>query len=85
VCAELSVLGYTVACYPAQVHSLALGLFASLVSPFGGFIASGLNRRFDAKDFGNVTPGHGGLLDIFDCQFVMGSFAIMYIRAFVLR
>merc|ERR1712232_1500296 len=55
----------------AQFHSLALGTFASFVAPFGGFLASAIKRAYGIKDFAAVIPGHGGLMDRFDCQFVM--------------
>ena len=54
-----------------QLYSLLLGVFASLVAPFGGFFASAIKRAYDAKDFDTFIPGHGGLMDRFDCQFIM--------------
>lgn len=76
--------GGKLVCYPVQIHSAILGLFASTVAPFGGFLASGLKRVFGLKDFGTLIPGHGGALDRVDCQLVMGSFAILYLKAMVL-
>jgi phosphatidate cytidylyltransferase len=70
--------------YPVQLHSLVIGAFASLIAPVGGFLASGLKRCTGIKDFGNAIPGHGGVLDRMDCQLVMGSFAYLYIKTFVL-
>jgi phosphatidate cytidylyltransferase len=32
-----------------QWHALALGLFASIIAPFGGFFASGFKRAFKIK------------------------------------
>jgi len=34
---------------PVQWHGLALGLFASIIAPFGGFFASGFKRAFKFK------------------------------------
>jgi phosphatidate cytidylyltransferase len=34
---------------PVQWHALALGLFASIIAPFGGFFASGFKRAFKIK------------------------------------
>ncbi|EER13454.1 phosphatidate cytidylyltransferase, putative [Perkinsus marinus ATCC 50983] len=59
------------------------GSFASLVAPFGGFLASGFKRAFKIKDFGDSIPGHGGLTDRFDCQVVMGMFTYVYLSNFV--
>ncbi|KAG8983644.1 hypothetical protein FRB90_005854 [Tulasnella sp. 427] len=63
---------------PFQIHTLVMAVFASLVAPFGGFFASGFKRAFNLKDFGDSIPGHGGLTDRMDCQFLMGMFAYVY-------
>ena len=55
---------------PYQLHLLVFAIFASLVAPFGGFFASGFKRAFDIKDFGHSIPGHGGMTDRMDCQYV---------------
>ena len=39
---EISIL-------PVQWHALCLGLFASIIAPFGGFFASGFKRAFKIK------------------------------------
>lgn len=57
--------------------------FASLVGPFGGFFASGFKRAYGIKDFGDSIPGHGGLTDRFDCQFLMGLWAYTYYTALI--
>lgn len=68
---------------PIYIHSVVLATFASLVAPFGGFFASGTKRAFKAKDFGDTIPGHGGITDRFDCQFVMGFFSCIYYDTFI--
>ena len=32
-----------------NIHSMILGMFASLISPFGGFFASGFKRAIKIK------------------------------------
>ncbi|TPX70128.1 phosphatidate cytidylyltransferase [Spizellomyces sp. 'palustris'] len=73
----------TVSFYPMQLHSLAMAIFASVVAPFGGFFASGFKRAFKIKDFGDSIPGHGGITDRMDCQFLMGLFSYMYFKSFI--
>ena len=68
---------------PMQFHILFMATFASLIAPFGGFFASGLKRTFKVKDFGDSIPGHGGMTDRMDCQFIMGFFAFMYYQSFI--
>ncbi|KAL6522711.1 phosphatidate cytidylyltransferase [Orobanche hederae] len=74
---EISIL-------PVQWHALCLGLFASIIAPFGGFFASGFKRAFKIKDFGDSIPGHGGITDRMDCQMVMAVFAYIYHQSFVI-
>ncbi|PIN08843.1 CDP-diacylglycerol synthase [Handroanthus impetiginosus] len=69
---------------PVQWHALCLGLFASIIAPFGGFFASGFKRAFKIKDFGDSIPGHGGITDRMDCQMVMAVFAYIYHQSFVI-
>ena len=80
---NFTFLPTTITVAPMQFHILAMATFASLVAPFGGFFASGLKRTFDIKDFGDSIPGHGGMTDRMDCQFIMGFFAFMYYQSFI--
>lgn len=73
----------TINIYPFVLHSLSLSLFSSVIGPFGGFFASGFKRAFKIKDFGDVIPGHGGIMDRFDCQFLMATFVNVYISSFI--
>lgn len=70
---------------PIQLHAVIFAIFSSVIAPFGGFFASGVKRAFKMKDFADSIPGHGGLTDRMDCQFLMGIFAYMYMTSFVLQ
>lgn len=69
--------------YPFVIHAFWMSLFSSIIGPFGGFFASGFKRAFKIKDFGDVIPGHGGIMDRFDCQYLMATFVNVYIYSFV--
>ena len=48
--------------YYILIISLLMPLFATL----GDFTFSSLKRYYNIKDFGNILPGHGGVLDRID-------------------
>jgi phosphatidate cytidylyltransferase len=68
---------------PVQLHMVAVSVFASLVGPFGGFLASAIKRAYDIKDFAAFLPGHGGLMDRNDCQMITALFVSVWLRTFV--
>lgn len=77
------VPSFTVTFIPFQLHAMAIGLFASVIAPFGGFMASGAKRAFGIKDFGDLFPGHGGVTDRVDCQLLMAVFTYTYAINFI--
>ncbi|TDG52681.1 hypothetical protein AWZ03_000914 [Drosophila navojoa] len=80
---KLFGIGKSLNIYPFVWHSISLSLFSSIIGPFGGFFASGFKRAFKIKDFGDMIPGHGGIMDRFDCQFLMATFVNVYISSFI--
>ncbi|ODV63859.1 phosphatidate cytidylyltransferase [Ascoidea rubescens DSM 1968] len=74
---------YSITIKPIYFHAIVLATFASLIAPFGGFFCSGLKRAFKVKDFADTIPGHGGITDRMDCQFIMGSFSYLYYETFI--
>ncbi|ETI47465.1 hypothetical protein F441_08363 [Phytophthora nicotianae CJ01A1] len=80
---ELSpALRYVVFAY-LQLHSFWFAIFASVVSPFGGFYASAIKRTYKLKDFDSVIPGHGGVMDRMDCQLITNCFTTVYFNTFI--
>ncbi|NLB80545.1 MAG: phosphatidate cytidylyltransferase [Clostridiaceae bacterium] len=43
-----------------------MGFVCSVVSQFGDLAASRIKRQYGIKDYGNIIPGHGGIMDRFD-------------------
>jgi phosphatidate cytidylyltransferase len=48
------------------VSLAVVALFLSIVSQAGDLLESAVKRRFNAKDAGQLIPGHGGLMDRLD-------------------
>lgn len=66
---SLSIVAQGLIIYP-------LAFFGSIVGQLGDLFASKLKRNYGIKDFGNVFPGHGGVLDRFDSAFFVAIFLV---------
>ncbi len=63
------------------VPAIAVGLVAGIVSQFGDLCASIIKREHNIKDFGNIMPGHGGVMDRFDSLILVAP-SVYYILKF---
>lgn len=66
---------------PNNFILLVIGLTGSVFSQFGDLSASAIKRKCNIKDFGEIIPGHGGILDRFDG--LIFTSAYLYIMLFI--
>ena len=64
------------------LNGIILALLASVFSQIGDLAASRIKREYGVKDFGNLIPGHGGILDRFDSALLISP--IIYYLLLVL-
>ena len=62
------------------MFAVLLGIAISLLSQYGDLTASYIKRCLGIKDFGNLLPGHGGILDRFDGWIYVLPFIWFFIR-----
>lgn len=60
------------------VNFVMLGLFGSVFDQIGDLAASFVKRRSGIKDYSNLLPGHGGIMDRVDGFMFCGVFFYMY-------
>lgn len=75
---DLWLLPETVTPVYWQIALLAFAL--SPVSVAGDLFASTIKRQTGAKDFGNIMPGHGGMMDRFDSLLFVAPLVYLILR-----
>lgn len=61
------------------IHCLIIGLVGSVLSMCGDLTASAYKRQMGIKDYGNLIPGHGGIMDRFDSVLYTAPVVYYYI------
>lgn len=64
------------------IYLVGLSLVLAVLGVVGDLSASLIKRECAVKDFGNIMPGHGGVLDRFDSVLFVAPFAYMMFKIF---
>ena len=81
-CILCGLFGYFV--YPELfIHCLVIGFIGSFFAMAGDLVASAFKRKMGIKDYGNLIPGHGGILDRFDSVLFTAPFVYYYTIIFI--
>ena len=63
-------------------YALIYGVLGSLAGVYGDLCFSVIKRQTGIKDYGNLIPGHGGVLDRFDSMLVVSPLVELMLAVF---
>lgn len=66
------------------IYLVVMGIICGVLGIIGDLSASLIKRQFGIKDFGNIMPGHGGLMDRFDSVLFVAPFMMFVLSHFTI-
>lgn len=68
----------------AIIHYFLIGALCGIMGQFGDLVASSVKRYVGIKDYSNLIPGHGGILDRFD-SILFNATVVFYYLTFIVK
>ena len=66
------------------LYLVIMGFICGVLGIIGDLSASLIKRQYGIKDFGNIMPGHGGLMDRFDSVLFVAPFMMFVLSHFTI-
>lgn len=82
-CTALSIAYFSFLDINKYIYIIIFSILASIFSMFGDLLASKIKREHHIKDYNNILPGHGGILDRFDSVLFVAPVVYYFITHFI--